>query len=360
MKSVSSHPLISVIVPVYKVEPYLRRCLESICSQSYRNLEILCVDDGSPDDSIAILREFACHDHRIKVVRKPNGGLSSARNAALDIAKGEWVTGVDGDDWLEPGIYEKAVACLSDDIDMLCFEMVPEWGGRVNESLDAGYRSYFYLREKGKLPADSQHLSWLNVCFWNKIWRRSLIEKYHMRFGEGMQHEDFAFYTLFMPDCRAVYLLGELGYHYFQRENSIMGATYRNPALQEDYFRQALNVAEQLTQQVRWKQSGPYFSSMLRTSWDYICRYCPEKADYYRQQYARLVFRYKLPVSGNNRFKALMFSPIQPDVSRLLPGGKKSGKVFLLFHYGAYLLKRLKVSFQRERYYTTAQTGERI
>lgn len=347
MKSVSLHPLISVIVPVYKVEAYLRRCLESICGQSYRNLEILCIDDGSPDDSIEILREFARHDHRIKVIRKPNGGLSSARNAALDIAQGEWIAGVDSDDWLEPGIYEKAVACLTDDIDMLCFEMVPEWSNRVDETVDARCRSYFYLREKGKLSADFQHLSWLNVCFWNKLWRRSLIEKYHMRFGEGMQHEDYAFYTLFMPDCRAVYLLGELGYHYFQREDSIMGATRVNPALQEDYFRQALNVAEQLTQQSRWFQSRYYFSRMLRISWSYICKYCPEKAGFYRQQYIYLVSRYRLPVVGTKSFKALMLSPLQPDVSRLLPGGKKSGKLFLWFHYGAYLLRPLIDFFQR-------------
>lgn len=343
MKSVSSRPLISVIVPVYKVEAYLRRCLESICNQSYRNLEIICVDDGSPDDSIEILREFACHDHRIKVIRRPNGGLSAARNSALEIAKGEWITGVDGDDWLEPGIYERAVACLSDDIDMLCFEIVPEWSDSVDEALDAEYRSYFHLREKGKLSADCQRLSWLNVCFWNKIWRRSLIEKYHMRFGEGMQHEDFAFYTLFMPDCRAVYLLGVLGYHYFQRENSIMGATRTKPSLQEDYFRQALNVAQQLTKQNRWKQAGLYFSRMLRISWNYICRFCPEKAEFYRRQYSHLVFRYRLPIAENKHFKALMLSPLFPDVARLFPNGRKSGKLFLLFHYAAYATYRLFV-----------------
>lgn len=360
MMTVSSLPLISVIVPVYKVEPYLRRCLDSICRQSYTKLEIICVDDGSPDKSIDILREFEARDFRVKVVQQPNGGLSAARNAALEIARGEWVTGVDADDWLEPGIYEKAVACLSDDIDMLCFEMVPEWDNQVNETVDTGYRSYFYLREKGKVSADFQHLSWLNVCFWNKLWRRSLIEKFHMRFGEGMQHEDFAFFTLFMPDCRAVYLLGELGYHYFQREDSIMGATRVNPALQEDYFRQALDVAEQVTQQSRWHQSGHYFSRMLRSSWNYISRYCPEKADYYRKQYYRLVFQHQLPVKEPKRFKALMLSPLAPDVSRLLPNGKKSGKLFLAFHYTAYLLRILMAFLLRDKAASPIITHEGI
>lgn len=99
-------PLISVIVPVYKVEEYLARCVDSILGQTYRNLEILLVDDGSPDRCGEICEEYAARDTRIRVIHKENGGLSSARNAAIDVAQGEYLGFVDSDDWIEPETYE--------------------------------------------------------------------------------------------------------------------------------------------------------------------------------------------------------------------------------------------------------------
>ena len=92
-------PLVSVIVPIYKVEPYLRRCLDSIVKQTYTNLEIILVDDGSPDGCPQICDEYAARDKRIIVIHKKNGGLSDARNAGLDICKGEYISFVDSDDW---------------------------------------------------------------------------------------------------------------------------------------------------------------------------------------------------------------------------------------------------------------------
>ena len=95
-----SSPLVSVIVPIYKVEPYLRRCLDSIVNQTYRKLEIILIDDGSPDKSPQICDEYAAKDSRIKVIHKENGGLSDARNVGLDICKGKFFSFVDSDDWI--------------------------------------------------------------------------------------------------------------------------------------------------------------------------------------------------------------------------------------------------------------------
>ena len=95
-------PLISIIVPIYKVEPYLRRCLDSIVSQTYTNLEIILVDDGSPDDCPQICDEYAAKDIRITVIHKDNGGLSDARNAGTLIAKGNYIYYIDSDDELPP------------------------------------------------------------------------------------------------------------------------------------------------------------------------------------------------------------------------------------------------------------------
>ncbi len=103
-------PLLSVIVPIYKVEEYLSKCLDSIINQTYKNLEIILVDDGSPDKCPQICDEYAKKDNRIKVIHKENGGVSSARNLGLDVSKGEFVTFVDSDDWLDETMYEKMMA----------------------------------------------------------------------------------------------------------------------------------------------------------------------------------------------------------------------------------------------------------
>ena len=103
-------PKISVIIPVYKVEQYLPECLDSIINQTYKNLEIICIDDGSPDNSGKILDEYASKDNRIRVIHKENGGISSARNAGLDIATGDWISFVDSDDWLDINTYEKLLS----------------------------------------------------------------------------------------------------------------------------------------------------------------------------------------------------------------------------------------------------------
>ena len=100
-------PRISVIVPVYNVEQYLPRCVESILAQTYENLEILLVDDGTKDNSGAICDAYARQDARVKAIHKKNGGLSSARNAGIDAATGEYLSFVDSDDWIEPQMYER-------------------------------------------------------------------------------------------------------------------------------------------------------------------------------------------------------------------------------------------------------------
>ena len=108
---------ISVIVPIYKVEKYLARCVDSIINQTYKNLEIILVDDGSPDGCGAMCDEYAKKDERIKVIHKENGGLSSARNAGLDIATGDYIAFVDSDDRLSSDAYEKPVC---DDLTLSC------------------------------------------------------------------------------------------------------------------------------------------------------------------------------------------------------------------------------------------------
>lgn len=213
-----SVPLLSVIVPVYNTAPWLRRCLDSICAQSYQNLEILCVNDGSTDNSAEILAEYAARDSRIKVFTQENAGLSAARNTALVHASGEWVTGVDSDDYLEVGAYERAVACVNEGVDMVSFGVLD-----VDESgAPMPYNAYFSLPAAGMYDMTPELAEKLNVCFWSKLWRRSLIEGHELRFPHGLVHEDEAMYYLAAPYIRRVAICPEIGYYYVQRLGSIM------------------------------------------------------------------------------------------------------------------------------------------
>lgn len=112
-------PKISIIVPVYKAEPYLKKCIDSILNQTFKDFELILVDDGSPDRCGEICDEYALKDSRIKIIHKENGGQSSARNVGLDIAQGEYIGFVDSDDWIEPDMYKKLFKVLkNDNVDM--------------------------------------------------------------------------------------------------------------------------------------------------------------------------------------------------------------------------------------------------
>lgn len=211
-------PLISVTVPVYNTAPWLARCLDSICTQSYTNLEILCVNDGSTDNSAEILEEYAAKDARIRVFAQENAGLSAARNTALEHATGEWVTGVDSDDYLLPDAYENALSSATNEIDLIFFGVccVDE---RDNSLIP---NSYFNLPTDGTYKMSPKLAGKLNVCFWSKLWRRTLIEDNKLRFPVGLVHEDEAMYYLACPYVRKIAICSSIGYGYMQRQGSIM------------------------------------------------------------------------------------------------------------------------------------------
>lgn len=212
---------LTVIVPVYNTAPWLRQCLDSICSQSYRNLEILCVNDGSTDNSAQILEEYAAKDSRIKVFNQKNAGLSAARNTGLEHATGEWVTGVDSDDYLYPGIYEELVKHCGKDINMVFFGVreVDEQGKPLPE------RPYFALPQPGDYKLTPELARKLNVCFVSKLWRKSLLEENALLFPVGLVHEDNALYWLAAPYIRRVAMCPNIGYSYLLREGSIINDT---------------------------------------------------------------------------------------------------------------------------------------
>lgn len=210
---------ISIIVPVYKVEPYLRKCLDSIVGQTYQNLEIILVDDGSPDNCGAICDAYAARDERIRVIHKANGGVASARNAGLDAATGDYIGWVDSDDWIERDMFEcllKGAEAYGADI-VVC--------GREDSYPD---HSLSIAWEQVKLLDKEQSIALLveddlvRSYLWDKLWRRKFFQ--NIRFPELKAFEDMAMmYQLFMRAER-VACLPDILYHYEHRDDSLVAA----------------------------------------------------------------------------------------------------------------------------------------
>lgn len=219
-----SIPLVSIIVPIYKVEPYLRRCLDSIVNQTYTKLEIILVDDGSPDGCPQICDEYAAKDKRIIVIHKENGGLSDARNAGLDICKGEYVSFVDSDDWVAEDFVNVLINVIkreNADIAIGNFEKVFNEKLYKNQSPNESNCSIEIFDGK---DAFRQLFGKNGVSFvvsWGKLYKKYMFEK--KRFPIGLLHEDvYTTYKLLYNSSKVTFLDFPL-YFYFQREDSIIG-----------------------------------------------------------------------------------------------------------------------------------------
>lgn len=226
-QGIARPPLLSVIVPVYNVKPYLQRCVNSITNQTYRNLEILLIDDGSTDGSGELCDLLKCADARITVLHKANGGLSSARNAGLKIAGGDYIGFVDSDDWIAPDIYEKCISTIAQyDCQVVDFR-VQFVKNEVSERSAPGtctaivegeeiLRDYLYRGQTEKSP--------FSVC--RKIYSKALFED--ICFPEGKLNEDIATNFKILRKCSKLVHMDDVGYYYFQGNNgSITGGLLR-------------------------------------------------------------------------------------------------------------------------------------
>ena len=228
----SESPLISVIVPVYNVEQYLRKCLDSICGQTYHNLEILCVNDGSTDGSAAILEEYAARDSRIKVFTQGNAGLAAARNTGLAHATGEWITGVDSDDYIDCDTFEKVLNKESLQADVMIFGYQSIWESDATPCRERD----FTFEMQGLHPATHELLLRTPHSFWGKIWKHDFLKQLDSRGPDGLWYEDFYFFWAYIPHARSIYYHPEPLYHYVRRSSSIIGATGQKHEKSYDYY----------------------------------------------------------------------------------------------------------------------------
>lgn len=216
-------PLISVIVPVYNVEKYVKQCIDSILNQTYASLEVILVDDGSLDHSGAICDRYAIKDPRVKVIHKVNGGLSSARNAGLEIATGTYIGFVDSDDWIAPTMYEELVHLLQlheADIAQCGFSLTNEKGAVTRK---ISYRNKFFAN-----PTEVEEAFYitddLSSVVWNKLYKATIVEG--VRFKVGKNNEDVFYSCDILPRINSLVSTEVPYYYYLQRKESIMGAEF--------------------------------------------------------------------------------------------------------------------------------------
>ena len=215
---------LSIIVPVYKVEKQLEQCIRSILNQSFTNFELILVDDGSPDKCGEICDEYEKKDKRIKVIHKKNGGLSDARNAGLDIAKGKYIGFVDSDDIIHPEMYERMYNFINKyNVDIVqCkfkkFKSIED----INKLSNINNTNIEYYTSKEAIM-DMIDNNKINVNTWNKLYKRELFE--NERFPKGKIHEDeFLTYKLIYKSNKVAYINEEL-YYYYQNDNGIMNGS---------------------------------------------------------------------------------------------------------------------------------------
>lgn len=237
MDDAKTLPLISVIVPVYNVKHYLAKCLDSICGQTYINLEIITIDDGSTDGSGELCDVYAQKDKRIKVLHCQNGGLSVARNRGLDIAMGEFIGFVDSDDWIDPDMYEFLYKLLiTEEADIsICSHYI--------EKTDKTKIKYSSDEVLNLMPRDAIRLlvedNIIRNFAWDKLYRKSLFEG--LRFPQGRYFEDMAVMYRIFYQARKIVMEGQPKYHYMVRDNSITGSKYHS----EKEYHMFLAICEQ-------------------------------------------------------------------------------------------------------------------
>lgn len=212
---------VSIIIPVYNVQDYLERCIKSVIQQSYKNLEIILVDDGSKDDSGKLCDKYSKFDNRIITIHKENGGLSSARNAGIEIATGEFISFLDSDDYLSSRCIEKMISLINSynaDIAIVQMQFIPE--NQNEEYTNNILTDKVLIMKSERAIQESLYQKFYTCCAPAKLYKKGVIKK--IRFPVGKLSEDLATCHLFLNNANTIVYSSYCGYYYRQRNSSIM------------------------------------------------------------------------------------------------------------------------------------------
>lgn len=255
--------LISIIVPIYKVEKYLDECINSIIKQTYNNIEIILVDDGSPDDCGNICDKYAKEDNRIKVIHKKNGGLSDARNKGIDVAKGKYITFIDSDDYVEIEYIEKLYNAIKENNTLISQCSILKVNNQKEIKNKLGYEENC-IKTGIEMINDlySKHLI-ENIVVWNKMYNMELFKE--LRFPFGKIHEDeFTTYKIFY-NVDEVAIINNYLYNYRQTDESIIGRKFSTKRLELlEAIEQRLDFFEEYNEIKIYEKTLKYYLEQIR------------------------------------------------------------------------------------------------
>ena len=331
-------PLISVIVPVYNVEKYLKQCLDSILVQTFSNIEIICVNDGSTDNSRKILEEYKNKDSRIKIVDKKNGGLSSARNAGMKVAVGEFISFIDSDDWIEPTMLEKLYESMTTHNTDITICAVHQFDEQKQKNDDS---NKYYTLEYFDESFDNKVFSYedvrpfiMDVCVmaWNKLYRRSHIDECQAEFPEGLIFEDGPFFFSIFFKTKRVSIVRDFLYNYrINRTGSIIQKAGKK-------FLDVIDVVELMFNSIK---NEPFFNDIknefyIRKADDIVYRYdVIGLAD--KKQFSKKL-RTKTFLFDSNIFDFDYIKEKSPYTYKNMFDIKEKSNIFL-YHYNKFMIK---------------------
>lgn len=267
---------ISVIVPVYQVEKYLEKCLQTIISQSFSDFEVICVNDGSQDDSVKILNKFA-HYHHVKIIHQENGGLSKARNAGIKVAQGDYLTFVDSDDWLAVDYLEKL------------YEATQQTHYKIIKcnicAVYLQHQSIFYQLPTGDY--DLKQLFPFQPSAWSALYHRSLWQ--NLKYPDNLLFEDLATWPLLLQQSRGIYYINEPLYYYnCTNETSIMNNPNQKHLVMDQVFNYILQYTDRTDVEIEKLIKFLYVRHVLIYHLD-VVKYFPQSI---RKNYLDKIYHY--------------------------------------------------------------------
>lgn len=218
--------LVSIIIPVYNTKKYLKKCLDSIVNQTLKDIEIICVNDGSTDGSLKILEKYAKKDHRLKIINKENGGAGSARNIGMDIAKGEYLGFVDSDDWIEPQMFETLYQNAKKYNVDISFCNIRIYDEKQKKFIESDYYSHTrfldYANKKLEFIDIKNELFNFSTAPWHRIYRKSYIQEKNIKFKQEKVEDFYFFFDVFLNAKTFCFTPEHLFNYRIERKNSIM------------------------------------------------------------------------------------------------------------------------------------------
>lgn len=268
-------PLISVIVPVYNVEKYIEKCLDSLINQTLKEIEIICVDDCGTDNSVTIVKKYMQQDKRIKLIQhKKNSGSSAARNTGIKNTSTPYIMFCDSDDFYKPDMCEKMYHAInSSKADIACCGCQIIY--QAKHELKASDDEYYRIKFKGIADIDGKIIKNTDVSAWNKIYRRDLIEKYRIEYPEGLWYEDADFFFKYMSVAKKVFFVPEALYCYMRRENSIMDKTFQHSIKALDHLKIMNDVRQFLIKNNLFEKWKKIFYSIYIDSFCFAHNWLP-------------------------------------------------------------------------------------